>query len=79
LHSFLLSFLYYTIKCQHPTYQGSHTSKVQQGLTLGFILFVISEVFFFISIGWAFFHSALSPTVELGCMWPPAGIEPLNP
>lgn len=61
------------------TYQGSHTSKVQQGLTLGFILFVISEVFFFISIGWAFFHSALSPTVELGCMWPPAGIEPLNP
>lgn len=61
------------------TYQGSHTSKVQQGLTLGFILFVISEVFFFISIGWAFFHSALSPTVELGCAWPPAGIEAMNP
>jgi len=30
------------------TFQGSHTSKVQQGLTLGFILFVISEVFFFL-------------------------------
>ena len=61
------------------TYLGSHTSKVQQGLTLGFILFVISEVFFFLSLFWAFFHSALSPTVELGCTWPPAGIEVLNP
>ncbi|BDC33836.1 cytochrome c oxidase subunit 3 (mitochondrion) [Entomortierella parvispora] len=61
------------------TFQGSHTSKVQQGLTLGFILFVISEVFFFISLFWAFFHSALSPTVELGCMWPPAGIQVMNP
>jgi cytochrome c oxidase subunit 3 len=61
------------------TFQGSHTSKVQQGLTLGFILFVISEVFFFISLFWAFFHSALSPTVELGCAWPPAGIEVMNP
>jgi hypothetical protein len=72
-------FLWFRDIIIESTYQGAHTSKVQQGLTLGFILFVISEVFFFISIGWAFFHSALSPTVELGCVWPPAGIEPLNP
>ena len=32
------------------TFQGSHTSKVQQGLTLGFILFVVAEVLFFISL-----------------------------
>jgi heme/copper-type cytochrome/quinol oxidase subunit 3 len=39
---------------------------------LGFFLFVISEIFFFISIFWAFFHSSLAPTVELGAHWPPA-------
>lgn len=61
------------------TFQGHHTFAVQKGLTLGFVLFVISEVFFFISIFWAFFHSSLAPTVELGAAWPPAGIEPLNP
>ena len=61
------------------TYQGCHTSKVQAGLTMGFILFVISEVMFFLSIFWAYLHSALSPTVELGCNWPPAGIEAVNP
>ena len=61
------------------TFQGHHTFAVQKGLSLGFVLFVISEIFFFISIFWAFFHSSLSPTVELGAHWPPAGIETLNP
>lgn len=31
------------------------------------------------AIFWAFFHSALTPTVELGAQWPPIGIEPVNP
>ena len=61
------------------TFQGHHTFAVQKGLSLGFVLFVISEIFFFISIFWAFFHSSLSPTVELGAHWPPSGIETLNP
>jgi len=61
------------------SFQGHHTLAVRSGLTLGFILFVISEVFFFLSIFWAFFHSALAPTVELGSIWPPAGIETMNP
>jgi len=58
---------------------GNHTSVVQRGITLGFILFVVSEVLFFFSIFWAFFHSALSPAVELGAVWPPKGINALNP
>ena len=53
---------------------GSHTLEVQKGLLLGFILFVISEVFAFLSVFWAFFHSSLSPAVEIGGIWPPQGI-----
>jgi hypothetical protein len=61
------------------TFLGHHTIRVQQGLILGIILFIVSEVFFFLSIFWAFFDSALAPTVELGCSWPPAGIQPIEP
>lgn len=61
------------------TYLGHHTFAVQKGLSLGVALFIVSEVFFFISFFWAFYHSALAPTVELGAHWPPQGIEPLSP
>lgn len=61
------------------TYLGHHTSQVQSGLTLGFILFVVSEVFAFISAFWSFFHSSLAPTIEIGGTWPPVGIEALDP
>ena len=61
------------------SFLGNHTFAVQKGLNLGVALFIVSEIFFFISIFWAYFHSALAPTVELGAHWPPAGIDPLNP
>jgi len=60
------------------TYQGNHTKAVKKGLTLGVILFIISELCLFISFFWAFFHSSLSPSVELGSVWPPVGIESLD-
>lgn len=61
------------------TYLGHHTIQVQKGLTLGVVLFIISEVFAFLSVFWAFFHSSLSPTIEIGGVWPPQGITPLDP
>lgn len=61
------------------TFLGDHTLAVQKGLNLGIILFIVSEALFFLAIFWAFFHSALTPTVELGAQWPPIGIEPINP
>nr|YP_010286765.1 cytochrome c oxidase subunit III [Halticus minutus]UKT60746.1 cytochrome c oxidase subunit 3 [Halticus minutus] len=61
------------------TYQGKHTFKVVNGLKLGMILFILSEVLFFMSFFWAFFHSSLSPTVEVGMMWPPKGIKTFDP
>jgi cytochrome c oxidase subunit 3 len=61
------------------TYLGHHTIQVQKGLTMGVVLFIISEVFAFLSVFWAFFHSSLSPTIEIGGVWPPQGITPLDP
>nr|QNE85653.1 cytochrome c oxidase subunit III [Poecilobothrus nobilitatus] len=61
------------------TFQGLHSYPVTIGLRWGMILFIISEVFFFVSFFWAFFHSSLSPAIELGATWPPMGIIPFNP
>nr|YP_009185806.1 cytochrome c oxidase subunit III [Callicerus obscurus]ALO70431.1 cytochrome c oxidase subunit 3 [Callicerus obscurus] len=61
------------------TYQGLHTFNVTMGLRWGMILFITSEVFFFVSFFWGFFHSSLSPTIELGMLWPPKGIMTFNP
>ena len=61
------------------TYLGNHTLAVQRGLNMGVALFIVSEALFFLAIFWAYFHSALSPTVELGAHWPPMGIEAVNP
>ncbi len=61
------------------TYLGNHTSAVQRGLNLGVGLFIVSEALFFLAIFWTFFHSSLSPNIELGAQWPPMGIHGINP
>lgn len=64
---------------REATYEGHHTTVVQKGMRYGMVFFIISEVMFFVSFFWAFFHSSLVPTIEIGAIWPPAGIEPFNP
>nr|AML25661.1 cytochrome c oxidase subunit III [Scolytinae sp. BMNH 1274712] len=64
---------------REATFQGLHTFTVVMGLRWGMILFITSEVFFFISFFWSFFHSSLSPTMQLGLNWPPQGIYVFNP
>ena len=61
------------------TFQGKHTLAVQKGLRWGIILFIISEVIFFASFFWAFFHRRINPSIAIGCQWPPRGIQTFNP
>nr|AZL93108.1 cytochrome c oxidase subunit 3 [Aulacus sinensis] len=60
-------------------YQGYHTKKVQLNLSYGMILFILSEVMFFFSFFWMYFHLFLSPSMEIGNIWPPKNIIPFNP
>nr|YP_010508166.1 cytochrome c oxidase subunit III [Coccinella transversoguttata]UXG56643.1 cytochrome c oxidase subunit 3 [Coccinella transversoguttata] len=64
---------------RESTFQGNHTYVVSMGLRWGMILFITSEVFFFISFFWSFYHSSLSPSIEIGMNWPPKGINSFNP
>jgi len=60
-------------------HQGHHTPVVQIGLRYGMILFIASEVMFFVSWFWAFFHNALFPGKDIGGVWPPSGVEVFDP
>ncbi len=61
--------------------EGFHTKVVQLGLRYGMILFIASEVMFFVAWFWAFFDSSLSPGSAIqvaraaftGGHWPPTG------
>lgn len=61
------------------TLMGNHTKQVKAGIAFGFYLFIVSEVFVFLSVFWAYFHSSIVPAVEIGGVWPPTGITPLDP
>lgn len=75
----ITSLLWWRDVIRERTFQGNHSRIVLRGLIIGIILFIVSEVFFFLSFFWAFFHSRLRPNIELGSFWPPSGILPFNP
>nr|YP_011008304.1 cytochrome oxidase subunit III [Ishige okamurae]WBP70205.1 cytochrome oxidase subunit III [Ishige okamurae] len=64
---------------REATFEGKHTKAVQRGIYIGMILFIISEAMFFFAFFWAFFSSAINPVPQIGGVWPPAGLTPINP
>lgn len=65
------------VSCE-GTHQGLHSFMVTLGLRWGIILFITSEVCFFFSFFWCFFHCSLVPNVDIGSLWPPLNILTLN-
>ncbi|KAA0699746.1 cytochrome c oxidase subunit 3 [Neorhizobium sp. P12A] len=73
-----------TIKEAH---EGAHTRVVSLHLRYGMIMFIASEVMFFVAWFWAYFDASLFPneaiqasrTAFTGGTWPPKGIEVLDP
>lgn len=68
-------------------YEGHHTPVVQKSHRYGMLLFIASEVMFFVAWFWAFFDSSLmvaNPLQEArlaftGGHWPPQGTQVLDP
>ncbi|MDV3257185.1 MAG: cytochrome c oxidase subunit 3 [Sphingomonas sp.] len=75
------------------SHEGHHTPVVQLHLRYGMILFIASEVMFFVAWFWAFFNAALFPApievvdgatqvisdATVAATWPPKGLEVLDP
>jgi len=62
--------------------EGDHTPVVMIGIRYGVILFITSEVMFFVAWFWNFFKHAMYPASDnypaVNGVWPPAGIETLD-
>ncbi len=71
----------------HEAEHGDHTRVVQLSHRYGMILFISSEVMFFVAWFWAFFDASLFANEAIqysrveftGGHWPPKGIEVLDP
>jgi cytochrome c oxidase subunit 3 len=61
------------------THEGMHTFAVQSSMRKAMVLFIVSEVAFFATFFWAFFYYSISPSIWIGCVWPPQGAFILDP
>jgi len=63
---------------------GVHSPIVRLGLRYGMMMFIASEVMFFVAFFWAYFNFALYPSHMSGvdaakAVWPPAGVTTFDP
>src|SRR5262245_28026870 len=69
-------FLWWRDVLKESRTPGLHSTIVRLGLRYGMIMFIASEVMFFVAFFWAYFHFSLFPEHVLGTdtpMWPPHG------
>nr|WRQ18230.1 cytochrome c oxidase subunit 3 [Multinervis guangxiensis] len=75
----LMMFQWWRDVIRESTFQGLHTKKVILSMKIGMVMFIVSEIMFFLSFFWAFLNSSLSPNIEIGLLWPPKSVKSFNP
>jgi len=78
---------WWTDVVREATHEGYHTRVVQIHHRYGMMMFIASEVMFFVAWFWAYFDASLYPNDPLqyqrmeltGGAWPPKGIETFDP
>lgn len=75
----ILSAIWWNDTIKESKKEGEHQKKVSKGLKIGIIIFIISEVIFFVRFFWCYFHRGISPNLEVGQIWPPKRINRFEP
>lgn len=75
----LVSLIWFRDIIRERTFQGIHSLLIISIIKFRIIIFIISELFFFISFFWTFFHNSISPSIEINFSWPPLIIKFFNP
>nr|AQQ72863.1 cytochrome oxidase subunit 3 [Leipothrix sp. 1 XFX-2017] len=55
--------------------EGKDSFNMEKGVKNGMIFFISSEVFFFFTFFWSYFHYNLSPSMEISMEWPPVMVS----
>ena len=80
-------FVWWRDVVREAEHEGHHTPTVELGLRYGMVLFIASEVMFFVAWFWAFFDASLfadearqvARVTFTGGTWPPTGVEVFDP
>ncbi|PLX43371.1 MAG: cytochrome c oxidase subunit 3 [Hyphomicrobiales bacterium] len=80
-------FIWFRAVVREAEQEKQHTPIVQKHMQIGMMLFIASEVMFFVAWFWAYFDVSLFPadpiqaerTDFIGGVWPPEGIKTFNP
>ena len=57
----------------------NYSNLVIKDFLLGFCLFLMTEILIFIALFWSWVYSAINPSIWVGGVWPPIGIQAPNP
>ncbi|MCX7683993.1 MAG: cytochrome c oxidase subunit 3 [Acetobacteraceae bacterium] len=82
LATLAVMFLWWRDVVKESRTPGLHSAVTRLGLRYGMMLFIASEVMFFVAFFWAYFHFAIYPEHVSGAarpVWPPAGIHTFDP
>ena len=73
------AFMWFREVVIEAEHKGDHTPVVQISHRYGMVLFIASEVMFFVAWFWAYFDASLFPDQVIGGVWPPKDIQTLDP
>lgn len=74
ISSSLAGLLWWVCYSYESFERGNFTCNLSDGIKFSFVLFISSEIFFFFSFFWGYFHFFLRPLRDLGFFWPPYGL-----
>jgi cytochrome c oxidase subunit 3 len=75
-------FLWWRDVLRESATPGLHSAVVRLGLRYGMLLFITSEVMFFVAFFWSYFNFALFPehvSGDTAGIWPPPGVHTFDP
>jgi len=78
-----IMFVWWRDVLKESSTPGLHTAVVRLGLRYGMMMFIASEVMFFVGFFWSWFNFALFPgnvaNAGANAVWPPAGVHTFDP
>lgn len=75
---FLGSIFWWMRYSEEFNFDGFGSFNLESGIKISILLFISSEILFFFSFFWSYFHFFLSPTIETRMFWPPFSILSFN-
>lgn len=72
------SFIWWKDFREETNEEGKINIDLENRIKISIIMFISSEVLFFTSFFWSYFHFMASPTIETGLAWPPILVRPFD-